>query len=184
MKEVFNQQFKFKMNERVRHKGDTHKYDADMGLLIIQRELVEQLNSDGESIFERYYVCRMIRWSGSGDLGRFKETEIMNVDDYNELKHKEDSERDDMRRQGRMIEKEIMEIFGVSKEDYLHEVVDGKPDTNKKFRITGFKTDDKGIAVYATESLFTAQSRTGEGKKVEPEKREWFSKSQFQKVSS
>jgi hypothetical protein len=183
MKELFEQQFKFRMNERVRHKGDTHKYDADMGLLIIQRELVEQLNSDGESCFERYYVCRMIRWSGSGDLGRFKETEIMNVEDYNNLKIQEDSDRDDMRRQGRMIEKEIFEIFGVNKEDYLYEVINGTPDTTKKFRVTGFKNDDKGVAIYATESLFTAQSRTGEGKKIEAEKREWFSKSQFQKVN-
>jgi hypothetical protein len=180
--EIFNLQFKFKINDSVRHRGDNHKRDSDMGLLVLERHLIESLDAEDKVTYERSYVCRMIRWSGSGDLARFNERELISVADHDAQKIKEDVEHDSMRRSAKMVEREIMEYFGISKEDYLYEIVNGVPDDTKKFRMSGFSQDESGIKLFVTESIFTAANRKAEGQKLEAERREWTSKDQFVKV--
>jgi hypothetical protein len=189
LKILFDGKFKFAIGEDVRHRGDTKGGYADMGLLVLERHLIEVVNDNNESAFERCYVCRMVRFSGSGDMARFKEKELMTIKEYEMLKEERDTDSNQRRTDARKVEQEVMELFGISKEDYLYEVVDGKPNTSMRFRMTGFSigkfadSEVEGIAIRVTESLFTAANRSGEGKEVKTEKRQWWSKSQFVKAN-
>jgi hypothetical protein len=186
MKAEFDAIFKFQINQPVRHKGDTkNDYSADMGLLVLERHLIESEDADNNRTYEKAYVCRMIRFSGSGDLARFQERELMSIADHTKEQLDRQQESNEMRNDCKMVEKEIMQIFDVTKEDYLYEIVNGTPDTSKKFRWSGFKIDDTGATLLVTESLFTASTRNPSGNelKVKRESREWTAKNQFQKVT-
>lgn len=85
---TFNTIFKYKINDEVMHRGDTKSYTADMGLLVLNRVLIESEDDESNKIYERFYHCRMIRFSGSGDIAKFSEKELMSIGEYEEKKRK------------------------------------------------------------------------------------------------
>jgi|JI10StandDraft_1071094.scaffolds.fasta_scaffold21316_13 hypothetical protein len=157
-KDLFNTQFKFSLNEEVRHKGDNkHGMSSDMGLLILRRILEENSDDDNNVHFTRNYICRMIRFSGSGDLAQFKESELLTVKEYNERAVKDEQEREYMRNDIYNVTKEIFDSFGVkrSTEIYLKngEIIDKE----NVYKVTGFKQDGDG-------TMLIARMVAGEGK--------------------
>lgn len=176
---MFSETFKFSINEEVRHRGDTKAYTADMGLLVLQRVITQSEDDSENNTYERFYHCRMIRFSGSGDIARFSEKELMSIKEYEEKKMKDDFERDSMRQDAKRVEKEVMELFGVTKEDYLYlKDVSGQIDKSKKFRMTGFGIEEKTVKLFLTESLMTASKNDS----VKREHKEVKSKDEFEKV--
>ncbi len=158
LKNVFSENFKFEINEEVRHRGDTKSYTADMGLLILQRVLIESEDDSEKHTYERVYHCRMIRFSGSGDIARFSEKELMSIKEYEEKKIKDDFERNQMREDAKKVEKEVMELFDITKEDYVFLLKDGEADKTKKFRLSGFHISNEGIKLILRESLLTVKN--------------------------
>lgn len=47
LKQVFESNFKFEIGQTVHHKADTHKYDNDMGVLVLERVLIESETPSG-----------------------------------------------------------------------------------------------------------------------------------------
>jgi hypothetical protein len=137
--EVFNRLFKFQVGQQLRHKGDTKDYSADMGLLVTARVLVEQKDDDNSVTFRREYHCRMIRFSGSGEIAAFREHELMTVEEYTQQKVQDEAERNRMRNEVKQTEKEIHEAFGVdfSTRVYLKDA-NGNVDKSSVFRYSGF----------------------------------------------
>ncbi len=167
LKTIFEQNFKFAINEEVRHKGDTKSYTADMGLLVLQRVLTESEDDNNNQIYERFYHCRMIKFSGSGEIARFSEKELMTIKEYEEKKLKDDFERTQMREDAKRVEKEIMELFDITKEDYVFLIKNGKPDKSKKFRMSGFHISGEGIKILLRESLLTVNNEDVKRESVE-----------------
>lgn len=154
---AFADTFKFLINQEVRHRGDTKQYTADMGLLVLQRCIIESEDDNNNKTYERFYHCRMIRFSGSGDVARFSEKELISIKEYEEKKMKDDFEREQMRQDAKRVEKEVMELFGVTKDDYLYlKDENGNVDKSKRFRMSGFAIDEKGVRLHLRESLMTA----------------------------
>lgn len=115
LEKLFKDLFKFEVHQDVRHKGDTKSHMADMGLLVLERRIIETEDDDGNKIYNRQYVCRMTRFSGSGDLAAFKESELMSIEEYNVLSIKRENQRNEQRDKLRQMEKEIYTYFGVAK---------------------------------------------------------------------
>lgn len=177
---MFNETFKFSINDEVRHKGDTKGYTADMGLLVLKRVLIESQDDDGGFNYERFYHCRMIRFSGSGDMAQFSEKELMSIKEYTEKKVKDEFEMNQHRDESKRVEKEVMELFNITKEDYVHlKDESGNTDTTKKYRMTGFSIDQHGTKLSLTESLMTASKNEN----VKREQKYVSSKDEFVKVS-
>jgi hypothetical protein len=120
----------------------------------------------------------MIRFSGSGDIGRFSERELQSIEEYKDKKLKSELENIEMRNEARQVEKEIMELFEINKEDYVYLIKNGEVDRSKKFRMCGFKTIDGIIELLLTESLLTA----GNNDKVKRDSAWVSSKDQFVKI--
>lgn len=113
-KGLFDQSFKFKNNESVRHKGDTkgNYSSTDLGLLIVNRFLVEDIDDEGNPTYERSYHCRIIQFSQSGNIQHFKERELMSLEEYRENQLKEEQERHDMRERGNKLHQEVFKPSG------------------------------------------------------------------------
>lgn len=172
--ELFNEQFKFKINQEVRHKGDNKNGGhSDMGLLVLKRLLEEECDDDGNSHFVRNYVCRMIRFSGSGDLARFKESELMTITDYNIRAIEDEREREEMRNQMYNTEKEVFDSFGVKRGTEVHLANGNNVDKENIYKVSGFSTDKY-------ETLLHLRKVIGEGKTVDMVKVK--SKSEFQVI--
>ena len=143
-KQLFNDHFKFSLGEEARHKGDgKNGYNSDMGLLIIQRKLLETQDDDGGSHFTREYVCRMIRFGGSGDLALFRETELLSMTEYNKKVVEQEEERQDMRNHQQEVKKAIFSSFGVERGTEVHLKKEGVVDTTKIYKVSGFETSEK-----------------------------------------
>jgi hypothetical protein len=176
LKTMFDQNFKFSSNETVRHRADTKSITADMGLLILQRVLVESLDDENNSVYERFYHCRMIKFSGSGEVARFSEKELMSLKEYEENKMKEDFERNQMRQDAKRVEEEVMELFDIEKEDYVYLIKEGQPDKSKKYRMSGFHVSNEGIKLSLRESLLTVNNQEVQRERVEVSSKDEFIK--------
>ncbi len=138
LKSIFEDLFKFKYNESVKHKGDNKgNMSSDMGLLILHRELVEVVNDENIHTYEKHYYCRVIRFSGSGDIMRFKENELMSIREYDEEQIKNEFERNAMRDEMRKIQQEVYKAFGVDKNSILKL----KAEPEKEYSVTGFQSN-------------------------------------------
>lgn len=152
LKEIFAQQFKFNLNQEVRHKGDNkHGMHSDMGLLVLRRTLEEHSDDDGNTHFTRNYICRMIRFSGSGDLAQFKESELLSIEDYNKKVVKEQAEREEMQHHMYQIKKEIYKSFGVEKDTEVYLIKNGGVDISKTYRVSGYQQDQQGTVLHLRE---------------------------------
>jgi hypothetical protein len=173
--ELFNEQFKFKLTESVRHKGDSKNHmSADMGLLITSRRLEEQADDDGNVNFTRIYICRMIRFGGSGDMAAFKESELMTIDEYNKLSVEEEQRREEMRNQMYATTKEIFDSFGVKRGSSVYLKNGDIIDKSLIFKVTGYSQNSK-------ETLLHLRIEAGEGRTINEVKVK--SKSEFVLVS-
>ncbi len=149
--ELFNKLFKFEINQEVRHRGDSKSgYAADMGLLVLERDLHEHKDDDGNTSFSRQYICRMIRFSGSGDLARFKESELMSIDEFNERAVEQEEFRNEARERMHRSKKAIYNSFGVKNGTSVYLVKDGQADSSNIYCVSGFKSDSEGIVLKLT----------------------------------
>jgi hypothetical protein len=159
LKGVFDNHFKFAISSEVRHKGDKKEYGThDMGLFIVGRFIEERLDDSEGTVYKKIYHCRMIRFSGSGDIAAFAETELQSVEDWRKDAVKEEVERNMMRDDILRLETDILKEFGIKKSDRF-KIVD--MEETKEFRMNGFKTNkDTGkyeISVRQTNTLDTQQ---------------------------
>ena len=146
--ELFNEQFRFEINQEVRHRADFKaNFSSDLGLLVIQRVLEEQSDDDGNVNFSRMYTCRLIRFSGSGDLARFKESELMTIEEYNRKAVLEEQEREDMRNEMYETKKEIFASFGVKRGTEVYLKDGDNIDKTFVYKVTGFAQGKKEGAV-------------------------------------
>lgn len=164
-KELFESQFKFNLNQELRHKGDNkHGMSSDMGLLVLRRSIEENADDDGNVNYTRYYVCRMIRFSGSGDLAQFKESELLSISDYNRKVSEEEEERNQMRNEMHWVKSEVMASFGVSMETEVYLKVDGQADKTRTYKVSGYRQDATGT--FLKLRLVAGQGRTIEHTEV------------------
>jgi len=177
--EFFDGKFKFQINQSLRHKGDSKEsYSADMGLLVLERHIIESEDDDGNRLYERAYVCRTIQFSGSGQLMRFSEKELMTVEEHEIERENVKAQSQKMRNEVRQMQKEVYEAFGISEESviYLNDS-EGNALTDKKFRVSGFSNGDGEISISLREMLMSLDKKpSGEYVKV-------TSKNQFQLVT-
>jgi len=141
---LFNELFKFETNQEVRHRGDTKGGIADMGLLILNRQISESIDDDGNKIYERLYICRMVRYSGSGEVNKFYERELMTTEEYNRLSANQEAERNQMRTEIRQIQEEVYKAFGVDQFSEMHLIKNGKIDKDSIYKPSGFSLGEKG----------------------------------------
>lgn len=154
--QLFNEQFKFSLNQEVRHKGDSKiglGNGNDMGLLVLVRELEESSDDDGNVHYSRYYICRMIRYSGSGDIAKFKESELMSIQEYTLKQIQDAQQHEDILNNTKMMTQEIFDSFGVRRftkvtlkhdaDKYKHMQIPPEPDTHP-YTVTGFLRNEEG----------------------------------------
>ena len=163
--ELFNEQFKFNLNQEVRHKGDNkNAMSSDMGLLVLRRSLEENSDDDGNVHYTRNYICRMIRFSGSGDLAQFKESELLTMEEYNKMTIKAEQEREDMRNEMYATKQEIFKSFGVNRgtEVYIKRIEGEKAVVDKSsiYKVTGFSRSKD-------ETLLHLRKEAGEGRTMD-----------------
>lgn len=136
-KELFDSQFKFQVNQSVKHRGDTkEKHVSDLGLLILNRVIIEELDDDGESRFNRMYQCRVLRFSGSGDVISFKESELMSEEEYVRMGVELDIQRQGIREEMNATRDRVFKHFGVARKS----VVKLKGDDNT-WQVCGFHAE-------------------------------------------
>jgi hypothetical protein len=109
MKELFEKSFKFKINDVLRHKADKNEHSVDAGLLVLSRTISEEK----DDVFELYYECRIINYSGAGQIFRFHERELLTVEEYTLLKLNERTTLDNMHKRMKEGFKDIYDYFGV-----------------------------------------------------------------------
>ena len=134
--ELFNKVFRFKVGDSVRHKADTKDWSADMGLLVTARYLVEE-SGDGENeiIFKRLYECRMIKLSGSGERGTFREHELMTLDEYAVFQTQQRERTQEVMNESKQTQKEVYAAFGVTKDTHVRVKSDS---TGREYRPCGY----------------------------------------------
>ncbi len=160
-KQLFNQQFKFALNLEVRHKGDNkHGMSSDMGLLVLRRVLDENSDDDGNVHFTRNYICRMIRFSGSGDLAQFKESELMTIEEYNKRAVEEEQQREDMRNDMHTTKQEVFNSFGVQRGTEVYLKKGDVLDKGNIYKVTGFFRSKE-------ETVLLLRKEAGEGKTLD-----------------
>lgn len=172
---MFNENFKYEVNQQLRHRGDSKGYSADMGLLVLHRLMYESCDDDGNKTYARYYVCRLVKFSGSGETAQFQEKELMTIEDYERQRMKDEADRNRMRNEVRQIQKEVYSAFGVSEEDYLKlKDENGKLIEDKKFRLSGFSLADNVPKITVREVLQSLD------RKIDNPSKELTSKDQFE----
>lgn len=134
---LFDSLFKFKVHDSIRHKGDNKDYTSDMGLLVLHRELIEEVSDNDVHDYVRYYLCRVVKFSGSGDIMRFREKELMSTAEYNQKKIADEAERNAMRQEIDRIQTEVFKAFGVDRK----QIIKLKAEPDKEFWVTGFQTN-------------------------------------------
>jgi hypothetical protein len=112
-----------------------------MGLLVLRRTLEENADDDGNTHFTRNYICRMIRFSGSGDLAQFKESELMDMNEYTKRGVELEREREEMRNEMYATEQEIYTSFGVKRgtQVYIKDHT-GEFDKENIYKVSGYST--------------------------------------------
>lgn len=140
--EIFDRQFKFQCGQTLRHKGDKKEYGSnDVGILVLARNLSQEIN-ENSLIFERTYHCRMIAFSGSGQIINFREHELQTIEEWQLNSVSQEVERNLMRNDMNRLEDDILKQFDLSKHDrfYLKDST-GQVDKAKEFRMNGFKSN-------------------------------------------
>lgn len=174
-KQLFNEQFKFALNLEVRHKGDNkHGMSSDMGLLVLRRVLEENSDDDGNVHFTRNYICRMIRFSGSGDLAQFKESELMTIEEYNRRAVEEEQQREDMRNDMYATKQEVFNSFGVKRGTEVYLKNGDTVDKENIYKVTGFSMNKE-------ETILILRKEAGEGKTLDEVRVK--SKSEFELIT-
>lgn len=144
LEQIFDELFKFKNNESVKHRGDKKSMhlSSDMGLLILQRHLIESVDDDGKKYFERQYLCRLVAFSGSGQIQLYKERELMSSSEFAAIEVKEQEERDEIHQKNKERTAEIFKAYGVQRGS----IVKLKSDAENEYKVSGFKGGkDTGI---------------------------------------
>jgi hypothetical protein len=176
LQSVFNNLFKYQVSQELRHRGDTKSFTADMGLFVNSRVLVETVDDDGNKLYERLYICRVIRFSGSGEQFQFREKELMTIEEYTIKQVHDNEERNQMQNNARQTEKEIYAAFGVTKDTHVYMKDEfGNVLKDKKFRPSGFSLMNEKMELSLTEVITTTE-------KVERERKTVTSKDQFQVI--
>lgn len=140
--QIFDEQFKYKQNQELRHKADNKGErfsSSDLGLLVVARYLKEELDADGKPTYERLYLCRMVKFSGSGDQAFFNERELLDMHEYNKFIIHQERERQQMRDDVGQTTKEVFEAFGVQRNTEVHLIINKVVDKSVTYKVTGFK---------------------------------------------
>jgi len=173
--ELFDEQFKYQINQDLRHRGDKKGYAADMGLLVLHRLMYESTDDDGNKLYERAYICRLVKFSGSGETAQFREKELITTEEYERQSLQQEIDRNAMRNDARATQKEVYAAFGVSDGDFLRlKDSEGKIIEDKKYRVTGFSMIGDVVKLGVTECLISLD------KKVERDTKELTSVEQFE----
>ncbi len=176
---LFDEMFKYKNNQELRHRGDSKSYSADMGLLVLHRLIHESVDDDGKKQYERSYVCRLVKFSGSGEVAQFREKELITIQEYERNSLEREADRNRMRNEVRQTQREIYDAFGVKEEDYFRlKDTNGNIIDDKKYRVTGFSMSEGTAKITIRESL------TSLDKKVEAETKEITSKEQLEIIKA
>ena len=140
--EIFDQQFKFQVGQTLRHKGDKKEYGAnDVGVFVLALVMQQELH-DNSLIFERSYHCRIIAFSGSGQIFNFKEHELQTIQEWQQSAVNQEVERNMLRSDCTQLEGDILNQFGLSKQDRFYlKNSDGEVDNTKEFRMNGFRSN-------------------------------------------
>lgn len=174
MKELFDSKFKFKINQELRHKGDSkHSFSADMGLLVLERHIEEVQDDDGNRIFRRCYICRLIRFSGSGDLARFAEQELIDLEEHNKKSAERESMMEETRRSFKLLKDKVFKNLGIKRGAKIYLKKDGKLDKTSVYTVDGCssKGDIFKVNVSNDEGKQTSVSALGDFEVI-PEKKE------------
>jgi hypothetical protein len=175
--ELFDSTFKYQVGQQLRHRGDTKDYSTDMGLLVLSRIMIESKDDDNSVTYRREYHCRVVRFSGSGDVMAFKEHELMTIEEYTTQNVKDEADRNRMRNEVKQVEKEVFEVFGVTPESKLFlKDASGNVDKSAVYRPTGFEFKEGTPGLHLTEVL------TSLGKKVDHKRVTVHSKDQFEVI--
>lgn len=134
LQNAFTSAFKYDLNQELRHRGDGGKHSADMGVWVHSRCIVQEM-ADTEVVFKRLYQCRLIKFSGSGEMATFNENELMTVTEWNEKHMEEENEREAMRQEMNQITKMIFKEFNVERFEEIRIAGEG----DKIFKVSGFK---------------------------------------------
>lgn len=155
LKNIFDNHFKFQTDERVRHKGDGSNHgSADLKMLITGRYLEEVIGDGETTIYQKFYKCRCIKFSGSGQEIYFKEHELLSISEWQQLMVKEEAFRNENRDSFRKEFKAVYDFYGVTKKSHLK--VKG---SDKLFKITGLSgTSKKGVYELHIEEIVTDNS--------------------------
>lgn len=80
---VFKNFFRYEIGDDVYSLSDTKSVlGRDMGLVILNRMIDEGKDISGNLVYEACYVCRMAASSGSGQLIKFREDELISPDGF------------------------------------------------------------------------------------------------------
>jgi len=167
--EFFDSQFRYKIEQEVRHKADTKsEFSADMGLLVLHRYIVEEKERDGSSSFKYRYLCRMIKFSGSGGTGEFTEGELMSVDEYEQARIERQERHHNMRERMKELQKEIYDSFEVEKGAMYYLREEGRREFNKtkKYKLVGWTKEKNSVCVKFRE-MFTFDTLGEDMKEIE-----------------
>jgi hypothetical protein len=145
LSELFSSGFKFKINQEVRHKGDNKKGNPDMGLLVVRRLIEEMEDESGSSVFQKIYVCRMVKFSGSGELASFQEAELLSIEEHEVRCIEDENWRNEVRSQIKETQEEIYGAFGVNRKSELYLLVNGEPDKSEIYVVAGYHLADGEI---------------------------------------
>lgn len=147
-KQIFDSQFKYAINSELRHRGDFKSLNSDMGLFVISRMIEEQIADGGESTYSRFYICRMIRFSGSGELAKFSENELISVEEYEKKTMEQEMNRKQRHREMEDGINEIFEYFKVSRNDKVYLNKGGMADRSTLYKVSGCQsTQELGLSL-------------------------------------
>ena len=142
LKKIFDSHFKFETDERVRHRGDGSEHGAaDLKMLVTGRYIEEIVGDDEIRIYQKFYKCRCIKLSGSGQEIYFKEHELLSIPEWQRMMVKEESFRNENRSIYREEFNTIYDYYGVTKKSKVK--IKG---SDKTFKVTGLSgTSKKGV---------------------------------------
>ncbi len=137
--EELSKKFKFGLSEQVYHKADTKGGIADLGLLVKGRMLLEECDAEKHPVYHRKYICRMVKFSGSGEVAWFDEHELVSRDEHSLLQERLEEERREVRRMVQETQEDFYQSFGLSKNSKVYLVIDGKVDKTFIYKASGWR---------------------------------------------
>ena len=149
---MFDDLFKFKVNEPVRFKGDGNQYrNADMKLLVLARQIHEETGEFDDKIFKKTYHCRSAQFSGSGQIIQLSEKELISVDDFDKMMQEREDRRMELRDLSKALSLDIFNYFEVKKSEEVYLIKDSKVQKNRIYKVAGWSgCKDKGYRLTLT----------------------------------